>query len=163
MSALSVTHDHASMTVPDLEQAVDFLTRVLGGRVLYRRVIAAGADPHAMSTNYHAHPDAALRLAKLDLGGLQLEVFEYDAPDTAAVTARNCDPGGHHLGFAVQDIDHAVGVLNAEPGVRVLGSVSVLPDDHPLAGRRWVYFLTPWQQQMELVDDTLLVGHDRPR
>jgi len=141
------------MTVPDLDQAVRFFVEVFGGVELYRRAIEAGSDPDAMEQRFNAHPQAGLRLAKLRVGALDLELFEYRAPDTATVTARNCDPGGHHLGFLVDDIDAAVAALDTIEGVTVLGTVSTLPGGHPLAGRRWVYLLSPWGQQLELVDD----------
>lgn len=150
---LIVRHDHCSMTVPDVDDAVHFFVSVLGGEELYRREVPSGSDPDAMSRLFNAHPAAGFRLAKIRVGGLDLELFEYQAPDTAPTTARNCDPGGHHIGFLVYDIDWAADALAAVDGIRILGAVSQLPNGHPLAGRRWIYFLTPWGQQLELVDD----------
>ena len=145
--------DHAALTVPDLDAAVAFFTAVAGARELYRRTVEAGADRDAMAVNYGAHPDAGFRLAKLDVGGAPVELFEYDAPDQRTAAPRNCDVGGHHLGFRVPDIEAAVAAVRNHPGTEVLGAVSTLPAGHPLAGRQWIYFRTPWGQQLELVSD----------
>jgi hypothetical protein len=40
--------------------------------------------------------------------------------------------------------------LRTQPGVRVLGEPQTIADG-PIAGDRWVYFLTPWGMQMELI------------
>jgi catechol 2,3-dioxygenase-like lactoylglutathione lyase family enzyme len=141
------------MTVPDLDQAVAFFVAAMEAYELYRRELRPGTSPQEMRTNYGAHPDAGFRLAKLDIAGTPLEIFEYTAPDQSQRQPRNYDVGGSHLGFLVEDIDAAVETVQRQPGVRVLGEVSELPAGHPLAGRRWVYFLTPWGQQLELVSD----------
>jgi glyoxylase I family protein len=56
--------------------------------------------------------------------------------------------GGHHLAFYVHDIDAAVAYLRSE-GVRVLGEPTA--SRNASAGQRWVYFLSPWDMQFELV------------
>lgn len=141
------------MTVPDLNEAVGFFVAVMEARELYRRELRPGTSPQEMQTDYGTHPDAGFRLAKLDIAGTALEIFEYTAPDQSRRQPRNYDVGGSHLGFLVDDIDAAVVIVQRQPGARVLGNVSELPAGHPLAGRRWVYFLTPWGQQLELVSD----------
>jgi catechol 2,3-dioxygenase-like lactoylglutathione lyase family enzyme len=146
--------DHTAITVPDLDQAVDFFSAVVGARELYRRRISAGAAPEDMRRLYNTHPDAGYDLAKLDIAGVPLEIFRYRSPDQRTDMPRNSDIGGGHLAFRVTDIEAAVSRVKAFPGTRVLGSVSRLPNDHPLAGRCWIYFLTPWGLQLELVSDT---------
>ena len=66
-------------------------------------------------------------------------------PDTQP---RNSDIGGHHLAFYVDDLDSAVAYLREE-GVRVLGEPT--RSRNASEGQRWVYFLTPWGMQLELV------------
>jgi catechol 2,3-dioxygenase-like lactoylglutathione lyase family enzyme len=80
--------------------------------------------------------------------GANFEVFEYDPADAQAAIPRNSDIGGHHLAFYVHDIDAAVDFLRAE-GIRVLGEPTV--SSNASAGQRWVYFLSPWGMQFELV------------
>jgi hypothetical protein len=50
----------------------------------------------------------------------------------------------------VTDVDAAVAYLRTQPGVRVLGEPQTIVKG-PIAGTRWVYFLTPWGMQMELI------------
>lgn len=143
--------DHVAITVPDLEQALDFFLRVLGARLQYRNAAPAGAIPD-MVQRFHAPADAAYRLAKIDLAGMPMELFEYRGSGIDHHhTRRNCDAGGGHIGLLVDDIAAAMARLRAEPGVQVLAGPATLPAGHALAGRQWVYFLTPWGQQMELV------------
>ena len=61
---------------------------------------------------------------------------------------KNSDIGGHHLAFYVDDFDKALTYLK-EMKVTVLGEPTN-SSSHSL-GQRWVYFLTPWGMQCELV------------
>jgi catechol 2,3-dioxygenase-like lactoylglutathione lyase family enzyme len=145
--------EHFSTTVPDLAQAVRFFVDVLGGREVRRLTFAAAPGSAEMELKFNAHPAAEAQLATLDLAGTTIELFEYDAPDLSTVMPRNCDAGGHHIGFRVASVAAAVAALVDVPGVRVLGE----PTYGPLAsgGRRgWVYFLTPWGLQLELAEET---------
>jgi catechol 2,3-dioxygenase-like lactoylglutathione lyase family enzyme len=143
--------DHVSITVPDVDAAAEFFVDVLGARELYRRAYAAkGTDD--MRTRFNAHPDAHYRLAKVELSGTIVEVFEYRAPDLNPVMPRNCDAGGHHIGLRVADLDAALAAVAEVPGVRILGSPSTMTTSTG-AVRRWVYFLTPWGLQMELAEE----------
>ncbi|MFF4761544.1 VOC family protein [Streptomyces sp. NPDC001292] len=81
-------------------------------------------------------------------GGPNFEIFEYEAPDQSPRPPRNSDVGGHHLAFYVEDLDEAVAHLRGR-GVRVLGEPTA--SSGPSSGQRWVYFLTPWGMQLELV------------
>lgn len=143
--------DHVSLTVPDLEQASGFFVNVLGACELYRRELVPQGGGKEMEERFNAHPQATCRLAKLEICGVTLELFQYTAPDVRTETSRHCDPGGSHLGLVVDDVDEAVERLRQVPGVKVLGATSVIDPPHPLAGRKWVYFLTPWGHQLELV------------
>jgi len=141
--------DHASFTVPHLDEAVDFFTAVLGARLQYRR--AAGPLDAETAASFGVALGTTLRLAKLDLAGMPFELFEYREPGKPLRQARNAEPGGGHLGLTVADVDAAAEILRGIPGVQVCAEPSTLPQDHPLAGRRWVYFTTPWGLQLELV------------
>ncbi len=57
--------------------------------------------------------------------------------------------GGHHIAFYVDDIDAAVGYLR-DHHVRIMGTPTVRTSG-PSAGQTWVYFLSPWGMQLELV------------
>lgn len=142
--------DHVGVTVPDLAQATAFFCDVLGCEPLY----AMGElrrDDDWMAEHLNVHPRSVLRglnfLRCAD--GAHIELFEYQAPDQRPMPPRNTDIGGHHLAFYVDDIDAAAAHLQAH-GVRLLGGVKASANG-PSAGQRWVYFLTPWDLQCELV------------
>lgn len=143
------TVDHISYTVPELRQAVDFFVNVLGARVLYERQSGAlGGDVAAF---FDVAPGASFRLAKLELAGTPLELFEYRDTGRSVTPAANSTCGGGHFALLVDDIEAAVERLGKVAGLRLLGDISVLPAGHPLAGRRWIYFQTPFGLQLELV------------
>ena len=143
---LRLSFEHFATTVPDLDSALDFFCDALGADHVATRSYGPEAD---MTGRFNAHSEAQSRVAKVAIGGVLIELWEYAAPDLRTEMPRNCDAGGHHVGFKVVDIDDAVERLRQYPGVRVLGEPSTITSG-PLIGRRWVYFLTPWGLQLEL-------------
>jgi glyoxylase I family protein len=141
--------DHFGFTVPDLEEARDFLVEVLGCEFLY-----SGGPMQSSGTWMTDHLGVAsdtvmrqfylFRLGKTDL----LEVFQYDAKDQETEPPRNSDVGGHHIAFYVNDMNAAVEKLRAH-GIKMLGDPT--PSASHGAGRSWLYFLAPWGMQLELV------------
>ena len=144
--------DHAAFTVPDLGQAISFFADVLGAEELYRS--RRGPDASFMPANFDVPPDAELELSMLRLPpNLNIELFQWRTTDQRTEHPRHSDRGGHHLCFAVDDVDEAVVHLRRIPGVRILGGRKEVGGDSPsVAGNRWTYFLTPWGLLMELVD-----------
>ncbi len=141
--------DHVGLTVPDLEEAVDFFVNVIGCDYIFDGGEAAD-DPEFMAGRLDVHPEARVRYCFLRCAtGLNLELFEYAAPDQRETRPRNSDAGGHHIAFYVDDIEAAVAHLR-DCGVRVFGDPMHI-DDGAAAGAHWVYFLAPWGLQLELV------------
>ncbi len=142
--------DHIGFTVPDLDEARAFLEDVLGCVYLYALGPYRDDEGHWMSE--HLGVDDRAVIPRLNFfrcpGGSLLEVFEYRAPDSSPVPPRNSDVGGHHLAFYVDDLDAAVADLRRR-GLRVMGGPTASSGAH--AGQRWVYFLSPWGMQFELV------------
>lgn len=141
--------EHIGFTVPDLEEAEDFLVGVLG----CERVYSLGPfqrDDDWMAEHLGVHPRAVMReLRFYRLGtGANLEVFQYETPEGQAPQPRNSDIGGHHLAIYVHDLDVAVAYLR-ERGVDVMGEPT--SSTRHSAGQRWVYFRAPWGMQLELV------------
>lgn len=144
--------DHVGFTVPDLEQAHRFLVDVLGAEFLY----SLGPFSHPdegddwMTRHLAVHPDAVMVENRwFRLGGETLvEVFHYSSPDQRTVVPRNSDVGGHHVAFYVDDLDAAVDHLRAAE-VEVLEGPTA--SRGPAEGNRWIYFLSPWGMQFELV------------
>jgi glyoxylase I family protein len=140
--------DHIGFTVPDLDQAHRFLVDVLGFEYLY----SLGPFKHDddwMATHLAVHPRAEMNNRFYRCGGeTLLEVFEYDAPDQRTTQPRNSDIGGHHVAMYVDDLDAAVEHLKAA-GVEVFAGPTA--SKGPADGNRWIYFLSPWGMQFELV------------
>ncbi|MCZ0735623.1 VOC family protein [Phreatobacter sp. AB_2022a] len=142
--------EHIGFTVPDLDQAIDFFVRVIGCEPFYELGPFQAADDW-MAAHLGVHPRTTMKRLKFlrCRTGPNFEIFEYAAPDQNVTQPRNSDVGGHHLGFYVDDIAAAVAYLKAH-GVRVLGEPTVRTSG-PSAGQTWVYFLTPWGMQLELL------------
>ncbi|WP_438854340.1 VOC family protein [Agromyces sp. M3QZ16-3] len=142
--------DHFGVTVPDLDEADDFLVRVLGAERFYELGPFSFDEGDWMAEHLNVHPRTVMRRLRFyRLGnGTNLEVFEYEPADGQRPVPRNSDLGGHHLAIYVDDLDAAVEYLRAE-GVRVLGDPTV--SRNASEGQRWVYFLSPWGMQFELV------------
>jgi glyoxylase I family protein len=149
---LTASFEHASLTVPDLDLATEFFVAVLGAKVVGRATFAADGDGE-MEVRWNAHFDAVAELTTLVLAGTTIELWRYQAPDLAEGRPRNCDAGGHHLGWRVPDVRRAADLLRTVPGVQVLGEPAF---DRMADGRRrgWVYFLSPWGAHMELAEES---------
>lgn len=156
--------DHIGFTVPDIAQAVDFFVNVIGCEPFYD-LGPISSDGDWMAEHLGVHPRSVIRKIKfLRCGhGTNFELFEYEAPDQQAVPPKNSDIGGHHLAFYVDDIYAAVRFLKAK-GVTVLGEPTVR-NSGPSGGQTWVYFLSPWGMQLELVSfpDGKAYEKDTPR
>jgi len=141
--------DHVGFTVPDLDEAQTFLVDVLGCDYLYS-LGPFGDDGNWMAEHLNVHPRATVPENRFFRLGDQaiFEVFAYTAPERATEMPRNSDVGGHHLALYVDDLDAAVAHLRAH-GVTVCGEPTASRGPHE--GQRWVYFLSPWGMQFELV------------
>jgi catechol 2,3-dioxygenase-like lactoylglutathione lyase family enzyme len=141
--------DHIGVTVPDLDEAHAFFTGVLGCEYLYT-LGPFQHDDSWMSEHLGVADDTVMRrLHFYRLGGQAIfEVFEYEAAEQRLVPPRNSDVGGHHVALYVEDLDAAVAHLRAL-GITVMGDPTA--SRGPSEGQRWVYFLSPWGMQCELV------------
>ncbi|MFB2551861.1 VOC family protein [Ensifer soli] len=142
--------EHIGFTVPDLDAAIAFFVTVIGCEVFYSLGPFSAADDW-METHLNVDHRAVMRrLTFLRCGhGPNFELFEYEAADQARQPPRNSDVGGHHLAFYVDDMEAALAHLRAH-GVRILGAPTVR-ETGPSGGQSWVYFLSPWGMQLELV------------
>jgi catechol 2,3-dioxygenase-like lactoylglutathione lyase family enzyme len=120
--------DHVGFTVPDMEQAHEFLVDVLGCQHVYSLPEMRHDDDDWMRDHLNVDPRRVVREIRFYRcgNGLNLEVFEYEQHQEQRDVPRNSDLGGHHLALYVDDMDAAV-------------------------GQRWQYFLSPWGMQFELV------------
>jgi catechol 2,3-dioxygenase-like lactoylglutathione lyase family enzyme len=142
---------HVGVTVPNLQEAVTFFCRGFGASIQHWEGPVCDAKTDWMSQQLNVDADAELTAAMLKLPPtFRLELFEYKAAGQRTKWPRNSDYGAVHLGIEVEDIEEAVRRLNDIPGARVLGEIQTetAPEQ---AGTKWIYFLTPWGMQMELV------------
>ena len=154
--------DHIGFTVPDLEQARTFLVDLPGCEYMYSLGPFRHDDSDWMTEHLNVHPRAVMeQLHFFRCGGQAIfEVFEYSAPDQDIDQPRNSDIGGHHVALYVDNLDAGVAFLH-EQGLTVLGDPTA--SKGPSEGQRWVYFLSPWGMQFELVSYPGGKAYDRER
>jgi catechol 2,3-dioxygenase-like lactoylglutathione lyase family enzyme len=141
--------EHIGFTVPDLDEATRFFVEVIGCEWMYSLGPFA-SDDDWMAEHLGVHPRTVIpqnRFFRCRTGP-NFEIFQYETPEPQAPQPKNSDIGGHHLAFYVEDLDAAVAYLRSK-GVRVLGEPTSSTSHHE--GQRWVYFLSPWGMQLELV------------
>jgi catechol 2,3-dioxygenase-like lactoylglutathione lyase family enzyme len=143
--------EHIGFAVPDLEQATRFFVDVLGCEAFFDSGPISSDDDDFMPRKLGLHPRTVIRrMRHLRCGhGSNMELFEYQAPDQRMERPRNSDMGGHHLAFYSDDFDATLDWLR-QNGVTVMGEPGEVMSG-PNTGTRWVYFLSPWGMQMELV------------
>ncbi|HEY1747545.1 MAG TPA: VOC family protein [Xanthobacteraceae bacterium] len=79
-----------------------------------------------------------------------MNCFNNDRPTDRNSQPSNCDAGGHHIAFKVDDLEAAKTFL-ADRGCRVMNGPIVL-DQGPCATTRVNYVLDPFGNQLELVE-----------
>jgi catechol 2,3-dioxygenase-like lactoylglutathione lyase family enzyme len=141
--------EHVGFTVPDLDAATRFFVEVIGCEQVYS-LGPFQSEGSWMEDHLNVHPHAVMRKLRFFrcANGPNFEIFEYQSIHQHPVPPRNSDVGGHHLALYVEDLDLAVAHLRSH-GVRILGEPT--ESSGPSKGQRWVYFLTPWGMQFELV------------
>lgn len=144
--------DHVGLTVPNLEQAIDYFVELLGCELVF----TAGPYDNVGWTweGENAPETATVRVAVVTHDHTHnIELLEYtNKPRTAAgEVPRPSDPGGAHIAFYVEDIDGVVEKVRQYPGVRLLGEVD-LELGTPISGTRWIYTLSPWGQVVEFMN-----------
>ena len=143
--------DHVGFTVPDIEQATSFFVEVMGCQLIYTLGAISDAGSDWMERHLNVPRTANIKdIRLLRCGhGSNFELFEFEVAGQQTKAVRNCDVGGHHLAFYVEDFDKALVYLR-EQGLTILGAPTIRTAG-PSAGQTWIYFLAPWGMQLELV------------
>lgn len=142
--------DHVGVTVPNLDEAIDFFKRIFGAEVLVRHQ-PYQPKPTVNVNNFARHPDTSVNgIALIEVAGNLIELLEYDAPDRRGEFPRTSDSGGHHLAFYVEDLDEALAHLH-EAGVEILGAPLPFAGAESGQGARFIYTRAPWGLFIELV------------
>jgi catechol 2,3-dioxygenase-like lactoylglutathione lyase family enzyme len=142
--------EHIGFTVPDLDEAERFFVDVIGCDLIYSLGPFQHDDSDWMLTRMNLHPRTVMRELRFFRckHGPNFEIFQFEPAQPPAPQPRNSDIGGHHLAFYVDDFDEALAYLRARK-VRILGEPTF--SRNASEGQRWVYFLSPWGMQLELV------------
>ena len=144
-------HDHTGITVPDIKQALDFFTNVLGCQ--HAMTFGPFADDKGtfMQDLLNVHPRAKIEQISLVRCGFgsNIELFQYSSPDQKDMTPKNSDIGGYHIAFYVDDIKAAADYLKANNVKTMMGPLPV--DQGPAAGQSILYFMAPWGLQFEAI------------
>ncbi len=142
--------DHVGFTVPDIEAATRFFVDVIGCSLVFE-IGPFRSDDDWMHIQLGVDPRAVIRSLRMFRckTGASFEIFEYRFAGANVTPPRNSDVGGHHLAFYVEDIARAVAYLKSH-GITVQGN-PVTMEAGPTKGLTWVYFLSPWGMQLELV------------
>ncbi len=143
--------EHVGFTVPDLEAATRFFVDVLGCEAIYDLGQFIDEDGNWMERHLNVPARAVIRNVRFFRCrfGPNFEIFEYEVAGQKTTPPRNCDVGGHHLAFYVDDFDAAERYLRSK-NVTLLGERTIRTEG-PSKGQTWIYFLTPWGMQLELV------------
>ena len=141
--------DHVGINVPDMEQAVNFFTDVLG----FSAVTSLGPIPldDTWKKNNHMNPKTgpvSFKMVKAGTGA-NIELFEYQDNKGSLQQPGGDDIGASHMAFYTNDISKSVSYLKSK-GVQFLGEPFLMPSGDT-EGETWVYFVTPWGSKMELV------------
>jgi catechol 2,3-dioxygenase-like lactoylglutathione lyase family enzyme len=144
-------HDHTGVTVPNMEQAVDFFTNVIG----CKKAMAFGPfsdDKGTFMTDLvgvNARADIK-QITQVRCGfGSNNELFEYAAPDQRDLKQKNSDIGAFHIAFYVDDVAAAKAYLDKKGVATRMGPVPI--NEGPAAGQTILYFQAPWGLQFEAI------------
>lgn len=142
--------EHFGFTVPDIKQAIEFFENIIGAEVVYE-IGPFASDDDWMTEHLNVNPRTVIpKAAIVKCGkGSNFEIFEFEAPDQEKKMPKNSDWAGRHIAFYVDDIKEAVSYLK-DNKIEVLGEPTVMTEGAS-AGESWVYFLSPWGMQLELV------------
>lgn len=144
-------HDHTGVTVPDIKQAVDFFTNVVGCKKAMSFGPFADDKGTFMQDLLGVDPKAVIEeITLVRCGyGSNIELFKYTAPDQKDLTPKNSDIGGFHIAFYVDDVAAAKAYLDAKGVKTRMGPLPV--KEGPAAGQTILYFQAPWGLQLEAI------------
>ncbi len=115
--------DHVGVTVPDINQAIEWFEDVMGAVA----PLSFGPISDPTGTLMHDLLDvdraAVIRqITSLRIGHSgNIELFQYDAPNQRHDWPRNSDWSGHHIAFYVTDIAAAVAYMESRHVEKFLG------------------------------------------
>jgi catechol 2,3-dioxygenase-like lactoylglutathione lyase family enzyme len=144
-------HDHTGVTVPDMAQAVDFFTNVVGCQKAMSFGPFSDDKGTFMQDALGVNPRAVIEeIVQIRCGhGSNIELFHYTAPDQQDMTPKNSDIGGYHIALYVDDVKAAKDYLDSKGVKTFMGPIPV--EEGPAAGQTILYFVAPWGLQLEAI------------
>lgn len=143
---------HVGVTVSNLDEAIEFFVDALDCDMLYRKGPFGDPDGDSMERRLDVHPDAMASLAMLRCGPtMNLELFEWNAPDQDETAPKNSDIGAMHLAIQVDNVDAAAEALAGRHDVAMLDTPQT-NDSGPTAGLRYVYCRVKWGLYLEILE-----------
>lgn len=133
---------HMSFTVMDIDKSLHFYVDLLGGKLLTRTVDEGAELGRYVMGKMLSNPYGKLKVAMVELGGLQIEFLQYLEPETNTAYHRNPSiAGSAHIAVNVDDIEGMVEKLKAE-GVEFHSDINDCVRDGEVVWR-WVYSRDP--------------------
>ena len=144
-------HDHTGITVPDMKQAVDFFTEIVGCKKAMSFGPFADDKGTFMQDVLGVDPKAVIEeITMVRCGiGSNIELFKYTAPDQKTAEVRNSDIGAFHIAFYVDDVAAAKTYLDGKGIKTRMGPIPL--KEGPAAGQTILYFQAPWGLQLEAI------------
>lgn len=133
---------HMSYTVMDIDKSLHFYCDLLGGKLLTKTVDEGPELGKYVMGDMLNNPYGKLKVAMVDLAGLQIEFLQYLEPQTN--TSYHGNPsiaGSAHIAVNVDDIEAVYKKLSAE-GVKFHSAINDCVRDGELVWR-WVYSRDP--------------------
>jgi catechol 2,3-dioxygenase-like lactoylglutathione lyase family enzyme len=151
---------HIGLTVPDMQQAVDFFTTMFGAATVME-CGSVDVDDAFMTRRLGVPAGRRIKDQRVLLcgSGGNLELFEYSGEPEAGSPRRNSEVGGFHFAFQVDDAIAAAERLR-EAGVDVLDGPTLI-ESGPMQGLTWVYLRSPWGLFLELVSWDGALGYEK--
>ncbi|QOZ52559.1 VOC family protein [Bradyrhizobium sp. CCBAU 53338] len=144
-------HDHTGITVPDMNQAVNFFVDILG----CQKATAFGpfSDDKGTFMQDVLDVDKHAVINQIVLircgSGSNIELFSYSSPDQKVVQPKNSDVGGYHIALYVDDIKAAAEYLKTKGVQTFAGPIPIT--EGAAAGQSILYFKAPWGLQFEAI------------
>jgi catechol 2,3-dioxygenase-like lactoylglutathione lyase family enzyme len=151
--------DHVGITVPDINQAIEWYEDVLGAVA----PLTFGPFEGAFLQGLLDVPAGTKvdQITSLRIGhSANIELFQYEAPGQRHDMPKNSDWSGHHVAFYVTDIEAAVEYMDSRGVTRLFGPFSLTAG--PAAGQTINYFKTPWGSYIEFISYPNGMAYQQP-
>ncbi|ANG91899.1 VOC family protein [Enterobacteriaceae bacterium 155047] len=144
--------NHVGLTVPDLQQATEFLQAALDAKFVYDGLTCdddplKGADAERQLGLTSGSMMIKQRLLRIG-NGPNVELFEFISKDQVK-PVRVQDYGWNHISLYVDDINYAIERVKAAGG-KFLSEVHENSRHEDTENNAGVYFYTPWGSLVEL-------------